>query len=86
MVYDSEKQSIQTQSASQGVGESVVDIPCSVKGNSGSVIMNYRYMMDLLTNTDQKTLNIHIIDDNNPVVFRKLEKENYLYLIMPIRL
>jgi len=86
LVYDSEKQSIQTQSASQGVGESVVDIPCSVKGNSGSVIMNYRYMMDLLTNTDQKTLNIHIIDDNNPVVFRKLEKENYLYLIMPIRL
>lgn len=83
---DADKQSVKIMSSSQGVGESVVDIPCEVKGNTGSVIMNYRYMLDLLTNTSPATLDIHVIDDTNPVVFRPQGKPNYLYLIMPIRL
>lgn len=86
LVIDADNQSVKIMSASQGVGESVVDIPCEVKGTSGSVIMNYRYMLDLLTNTSPATLDIHIIDDTSPVVFRPQGKPNYLYLIMPIRL
>jgi DNA polymerase III subunit beta len=84
--FNSETQSVKIKSASQGVGESEVEIPCQVNGNSGSVIMNYRYMLDLLTNTVPSNLDIHIIDDTSPVVFRPQGKPNYLYLIMPIRL
>jgi DNA polymerase-3 subunit beta len=83
---NAEKQSVKLMSASQGVGESVVDIPCEIKGSASSVIMNYRYMLDLLSNTNQETINIHVIDDTSPVVFRPQDKSNYLYLIMPIRL
>lgn len=86
MTIDAEKQSVQIMSSSQGVGESVVEIPCVVKNGSGGIIMNYRYMLDLLTNTAPVTLDIHVIDDANPVVFRPQGKPNYLYLIMPIRL
>jgi DNA polymerase III subunit beta len=86
MAIDSENQIIHIMSSSQGVGESVVDIPCKVQGESSSVIMNYRYMLDLLTNTNPTSLDIHVIDDTNPVVFRPQGKTNYLYLIMPIRL
>lgn len=84
--FDVEKQILQTKSASQGVGESVIDIPCTISGVSGSVIMNYRYILDLLVNTESEQINMHVIDDTNPVVFRPEENENYLYLIMPIRL
>ncbi len=86
LTIDSEKQKIELLSSSQGVGESVVEIPCTVKGSSSSVILNYRYMLDLLTNTDPATLDISVIDDSSPVVFRAQGKPNYLYLIMPIRL
>jgi DNA polymerase III subunit beta len=86
IVYDTEKQILQIMSASQGVGESNVEIPCEISGDSGSVILNYRYILDLLVNTSQEALEIHIIDDSSPVVFRPPEKSNYLYLIMPIRL
>lgn len=86
LAYNSEKQVIQIMSSSQGVGESVVDIPCQINGNSGSVIMNYRYMLDLLTNTNYSEIDIHVIDDSKPVVFRPQGKTNFLYLIMPIRL
>lgn len=84
--YNSEKQIIQTKSSSQGVGESVIDIPCNISGTSGSVIMNYRYILDLLVNTQNESINMHVIDDTNPVVFRPEGNNNYLYLIMPIRL
>ncbi|HEX3099387.1 MAG TPA: DNA polymerase III subunit beta [Patescibacteria group bacterium] len=84
--FDSEKQIIQLMSASQGVGESVVDIPCQITGEAGSVILNFRYMLDLLTNTSPEVIDVHIIDDTKPVVFRPQGKDNYLYLIMPIRL
>ncbi len=86
LMYDDEKQSLHITSASQGVGESLVEIPCSVKNGSGTVILNYRYILDLLNNINPSTLEIHIIDDTNPVVFRSQESQNYLYLIMPIRL
>lgn len=89
LTIDSEKQQIQLLSSSQGVGESVVEIPCTVKDagkNTNSVILNYRYMLDLLTNTGPATLDISVIDDSSPVVFRAQGKPNYLYLIMPIRL
>ena len=84
--FDIEKQILQTKSASQGVGESVIDIPCTITGVSGSVIMNYRYILDLLLNTESEQINMHVIDDTNPVVFRPEDNKNYLYLIMPIRL
>ena len=84
--FDVEKQILQTKSSSQGVGESIIDIPCTITGISGSVIMNYRYILDLLLNTESEQINMHVIDDTNPVVFRPEDNKNYLYLIMPIRL
>jgi DNA polymerase-3 subunit beta len=86
MEIDPEKQSVRIMSQSQGVGESNVDIPCEVKGTATSVILNYRYMLDLLTNTQAVTLDISVINDTLPVVFRPQGNPNYLYLIMPIRL
>lgn len=84
--YNVEKQIIQAKSSSQGVGESVIDVPAKITGNSGSVIMNYRYILDLLVNTQNDSINMHVIDDTNPVVFRPEANASYLYLIMPIRL
>ena len=86
MEIDVEKQALKLKSASQGVGESEVEIPCGIQGSSSSVILNYRYVLDLLTNTSPTDLDISVIDDTNPVVFRPQGKPNYLYLIMPIRL
>lgn len=84
IAIDAEKQVIQVLSSTQGIGESVVEIPCTVSGPSDPVILNYRYVLDLLTNNEPVTLDIHIIDNTNPVVFRPHGKPTYLYLIMPI--
>ncbi len=85
MVYDLEKQVIQIASVSHDVGESVIDIPCELNGESGSVILNYRYVLDVLGNLNSEKLQIKIINDSSPVIFRPTQEEDYLYLVMPIR-
>jgi DNA polymerase III subunit beta len=85
MVYESDKQAIQIASVSHDVGESVVDIPCEMVGESGTVIMNYRYVLDVLNNLDIEKLQIKVINDSSPVVFRPVDSTDYLYLVMPIR-
>ncbi len=85
-VYDSEKQVVQLASVSHDVGESVVDIPCTIEGDSGTVIMNYRYVLDVLQQFDGETLKLFIINDSSPVIFRAEKSDDYLYLVMPIRL
>lgn len=86
MNYDAEKQAVQIASVSHEVGESMVDIPAEIDGDSGSVIMNYRYVLDVLQNLTADVLMIQIINDSSPVVFRPQKITDYLYLVMPIRL
>ena len=85
VVYDHEKQVIQIASVSHDVGESVINIPCEINGESGSVILNYRYVLDVLNNLTVDKLQIKIINDSSPAIFRPLESEDYLYLVMPIK-
>lgn len=86
MNYDAEKQVVQIASVSHDVGESVVDIPAEIDGDSGSVIMNYRYVLDVLNTVAAEVLMVQVINDTNPVVFRPKSVTDYLYLVMPIRL
>lgn len=86
MNYDAEKQVVQIASVSHDVGESVVDIPAEIDGDSGSVIMNYRYVLDVLNSVAAEVLMIQVINDSSPVVFRPQRVTDYLYLVMPIRL
>ncbi len=85
MVYETDKQAVQIASVSHDVGESVVDIPCEMTGESGTVIMNYRYVLDVLNNLNIEKLQIKVINDSSPVVFRPIGTDDYLYLVMPIR-
>jgi DNA polymerase III subunit beta len=86
VAFDPEKQTVQINSISQEVGESVVDIPAEINGDIGSVIMNYRYVLDVLQGLTTETLTIQVINDSSPVVFRPVNSSDYLYLVMPIRL
>lgn len=85
MVYDAEKHVVQIASVSHDIGESVIDIPCEINGESGNVIMNYRYVLDVLSNVAVEKLEIKLINDSSPVVFRPVNSQDYLYLVMPIR-
>lgn len=83
--YSDDSQTLQIHSSSQGVGESQIEIPVKVDKGSGEVVINYRYILDFLNNSESDELSINIINDSSPVVFRQFNNKNFLYLIMPIR-
>lgn len=86
IAFDSKKQTMQISSVAVELGESVIDVPCSIQGDDCSVIMNYRYVQDMVGGVDAKTVTVYIINESSPVVFKTDNNKDYLYLVMPIRL
>lgn len=85
MEYDTEKQTLTLVSESQDLGRSVVDLPSEIKGASGSIILNYHYMLDCLLSIDAPKVVIEIIDDSSPSLIIPEGKNDYTYLVMPIK-
>jgi DNA polymerase-3 subunit beta len=84
--FDAEKEQITIAAASQDIGDAVITVPCQINGDSGQVILNYRYILDVLQVLTETVLHIEISGDSAPVVIRPSDRVNYLYLVMPIKI
>jgi len=73
-------------SASSDIGESNVEIPAKVTGEAGTVIFNHRYVLDCLSVINTATVRIRVIDSNAPAIIDSPELQDYMYLVMPIRI
>lgn len=83
--YNNEKQLLVLTSESADLGKTVIDISCEIEGGSGSLILNYHYILDCLQNINSPVIKIKVIDDNSPsLVVPDIEGE-YIYLVMPIK-
>jgi DNA polymerase III subunit beta len=65
------------------IGESREEIPIQYTGTELVVGFNPQYMMDLLKNINDDTIDLELLGVDKPGVIRK---ENYLYLALPMRL
>lgn len=83
--YSQEKQQLTVTSESQDLGKSVVDIPSEVSGGSGELILNHRYILDCLSSIETPNVIIKIINDNSPSLILPDGKNDYIYLVMPIK-
>ncbi len=83
--YSSDKQTIPLITQSQELGQSVVDLPSSVEGKSGAVILNYHYVLDCLLSVGSSAVTIKIIDDSSPSLIFPEGDDSYIYLVMPIK-
>jgi len=83
--YDSEKQVLILVSESAELGKSVVDLPSKVEGPSGSVVLNHHYILDCLSNIETAGVEMKIIDDSAATLILPEGKNDYIYLVMPIK-
>ena len=83
--YSQEKQQLTVTSESQDLGKSVVDIPSEISGGSGELILNHRYILDCLNSIETSSVVMKIINDNSPSVILPEGKNDYIYLVMPIK-
>jgi DNA polymerase-3 subunit beta len=69
------------------LGEAVEDIEAEYKGKAISIGFNARYMIDVLAVlTGDGEIDIELKDELSPSVIRKNGVDNYLYVLMPMRL
>lgn len=67
------------------VGESQVELETETTGESGSITLNYRYVLDAITVMTAETIVIKVVNEGSPVIFRAQGDDSYIYLVMPIK-
>jgi DNA polymerase-3 subunit beta len=67
------------------VGENVASLEGEVKGGNNNIVFNYRYLLDGLQNTETDRVIIEITNNASPGVIKPEGKNDYIYLIMPIK-
>ncbi len=81
-----EPDSLVISSSSGELGESSATIPCQVSGQSGKTIFNHKYILDCLSAIGTEDVTFKLINDNSPAVLQCEKQQDYLYLVMPIKI
>lgn len=79
-------QTIQISAASQDVGSAQETLACEVEGEDVEIAFNYSYVLEGLAAVSGDEVYLEAQSSVKPGIFRALPPENYLYLVMPVRI
>lgn len=83
--YDESKQVLILVAESQDLGKSQVELPSKIEGRPGTVVLNYHYVLECLQSVDTDRIIIKIVDENSPSLMIPEGRDDYVYLVMPIK-
>ena len=83
--YSEPEQKLSFAAESSELGRSKVDRGCEIKGGAGSLILNYRYVLDCLGSMDGDEVVLKINNNTSPTLVVPRQSADYLYLVMPIQ-
>lgn len=75
---------IKSQSAQ--MGDSEIRLDATLVGQQNSIIFNFRYLLDCLNTLGDEQVLLKIIDAASPAEIAPVGRENYLYIVMPIKI
>lgn len=84
LTYSEDVQTVVVASGSQDVGESSITLPGKVTGGSGTLLLNYRYLWDVVSGRSGEVV-LHIVNETAPVILTFGSEGGYRYLIVPIK-
>lgn len=88
---DGEAKKVSVGSSSVEVGESLTEVKFDVSGPSQKIVFNYKYLIDGINTITTPLIALLINSDTTPVALKEVEednqktKEDYTYIVMPIR-
>lgn len=85
IVFKFEKDKLFLNSSSQDEGEAFEEIDVKYDGEPFEVSYNANYLIDVLKVIDEDEIELNMMSSMNPGLIKVPEKENFLYIIMPIR-
>ena len=72
--------------SSMGAGENTTTIQAKVSGENNAAVFNFRYLLDCLNNLPEATVHLKMINDASPAAIVPVGRDNYTYIVMPIKL
>lgn len=85
VLFSTEKQQMVLTAESSELGKSSVELPAKIEGVGGSLVLNYHYLLDCLSGIDSQNVVVKMVDDNSPSLVVPEDKNDYIYLVMPIK-
>jgi DNA polymerase III subunit beta len=67
-------------------GRSYEEIPIDFSGKEIEIGFNVRYLLDFLKSVETNKINFKYSQDQKPTLLQANEKEDYLYVVMPLKL
>jgi DNA polymerase-3 subunit beta len=83
--FDPGAKQLSVSAADANRGENTATCAADCAGNSNSVTLNFRYLLDGLNAIGANTILFQMIDAGNPCVVTPQNGDGYRYIIMPIR-
>lgn len=77
--------SLKVSSSDTGTGAHSTMLKVETRGEAAKVTMNYRYISDGLAAMGADKVELRLIDGMNPVAVTPAERDEYRYIVMPIR-
>ncbi|HEB12164.1 MAG TPA: DNA polymerase III subunit beta [Actinobacteria bacterium] len=82
-----EEEGIRVQAATQGIGEASELVKAKIKGaNISEIAFNAQFLVDGLQAMTGEKARVEFTGSVNPGLIKSTSKEDYLYLLMPIRI
>ena len=72
--------------SSMSAGENTTNVPAKISGIENSAVFNFRYLLDCLNNLSEEGIVLKLINDSSPAAIQPIKRDNYLYIVMPIKL
>jgi len=84
LTFTGDKLTLQSNNPNQG--EAKEEIKIQYPGEETSMGMNSRYLLEALSVINTEEVQLEILDHENPCVFKEINDNSYLSLVMPMRL
>jgi len=84
--FDIKDNSLNMSANSPQVGENKISIESKIEGEDVEIAFNFRFLQSLLAIIKEKEITLDLNGPLSPGVFRIVGSENFLHLIMPVRL
>lgn len=77
---------IKVSASSAAAGENEAIVKANVTGIDNSAIFNFRYLLDSLNNLSEPNVVLKMISDTSPAMIVPEKRDNYIYIVMPIKI
>ena len=71
--------------ANSEYGNAYEEVECAVDGKPGEIALNSRYIAEVLKNVEDENCLLNMNDSISPCVIAPCESDEYLFLVLPIR-